>query len=132
MAEVLQTVARFVWWQDAFLARGLLESHGIPAIVTDHNTVRMDWHYSNAIGGVRLQVPFAQADAARTVLSSEDLNWASEELQQDCDPCPACKSQRTRVVWTRRRHAYLSWLLIGLPLWRMRISMECDNCGADW
>jgi Putative prokaryotic signal transducing protein len=40
----------------ALVAKGLLDSAGIKCFLSDENTVRMDWMWSNALGGVRLWV----------------------------------------------------------------------------
>lgn len=64
----LVTVASYRDLPNADLARAALESAGIPAWIQDDNLVRMDWFYSNAIGGMRLQVDVADAEAAREIL----------------------------------------------------------------
>jgi hypothetical protein len=37
---------------EAYVGRSLLESAGIPAWIADENLVRMDWFYSNLVGGM--------------------------------------------------------------------------------
>lgn len=64
----LVTVASYRDLPNADIARAALESAGIPAWIQDDNLVRMDWFYSNAIGGIRLQVDAADAEAAREIL----------------------------------------------------------------
>lgn len=60
------TVARFVDLSSAWVALGLLESHGIPAALTDHHTAGINWLCMPAIGGVRLQTrPHHVAEAER-------------------------------------------------------------------
>jgi hypothetical protein len=41
---------------EALVAKGRLDSVGIKCFLSDENTVRMDWLWSNALGGVRLWV----------------------------------------------------------------------------
>jgi hypothetical protein len=41
---------------EAFVARSLLEDAGIQAFLQDDNVVRMDWFWSNGIGGIKLVV----------------------------------------------------------------------------
>jgi hypothetical protein len=70
------TIARYSLAIEAHIARAKLESEGIPAFVADEHTITADWLYSNAMGGVRLQVPDAFVEQARTILAtdfSEDL-----------------------------------------------------------
>ncbi|MGA4635893.1 DUF2007 domain-containing protein [Pseudomonas solani] len=70
------TIARYSLAIEAHVARAKLESEGIPAFVADEHTITADSLYSNAMGGVRLQVPEACVEQARTILAtdfSEDL-----------------------------------------------------------
>src|ERR1700722_6509834 len=57
-AEDVKLVAlrRFRDLPGALVAKGLLDSAGITCFLSDANTVRMDWLWSNALGGVRLWV----------------------------------------------------------------------------
>lgn len=59
-------IATFTVPEDAHLFRTFLESRGIEGFVLDENVVQLFWHYSNAIGGVRLVVDDADADDAVT------------------------------------------------------------------
>lgn len=58
------TVATFTVPEDAHLFRTFLESRGIEGFVLDENFVQLFWHYSNAIGGVRLAVADEDAEDA--------------------------------------------------------------------
>ncbi|MGB7621062.1 MAG: DUF2007 domain-containing protein [Terriglobia bacterium] len=64
----LVTVRKFRDLMDAVMAKGLLESVGIESFLIDENMVRIDWLISNAIGGIKLQVTSADAEAAIAVL----------------------------------------------------------------
>jgi hypothetical protein len=52
----LLALRRFRDLPGALVAKGLLDSAGIKCFLSDENTVRMDWLWSNALGGVRLWV----------------------------------------------------------------------------
>jgi Putative prokaryotic signal transducing protein len=52
----LVALCRFRDLPEALVAKGLLDSAGIKCFLSDENTVRMDWMWSNALGGVRLWV----------------------------------------------------------------------------
>ncbi len=54
-------VATFSKPEEAHLLRMRLEAGGIRSFIRDENTIQMDWFYSNALGGVRVEV--AEADA---------------------------------------------------------------------
>jgi hypothetical protein len=63
----LVTIRSFWYVAEAELARGLLESAGIPSFLFDENIVSLGW-YANAVGGVRLRVDAANAEAANRIL----------------------------------------------------------------
>src|SRR5215467_3867716 len=45
----------------ASVAKSILDSAGIECFLADDSVIRMDWFYSNAIGGIKLLVPAADA-----------------------------------------------------------------------
>lgn len=67
------TIARFDNPVTANIAKARLDAAGIPALLADEHTVSMNWLLSNAIGGVRLQVPDEYAVRAMDLLE-EDLS----------------------------------------------------------
>jgi len=72
----------------------VLDSAEIDCFLADANTVRMDWFYSNAIGGVQLLVREDDADAAGQLLDQSPVNeFEAPELGQFKQPrCPNCDS----------------------------------------
>ena len=70
---MLITVARYSLPYEAHLARARLEAEDIPAFVMEEHTINMQWLYSNALGGVRLQVPQGfEADAAAVLAENRE------------------------------------------------------------
>jgi len=65
------TLRRFRNFLEAQLAKTILDAAGIPCFLADENTVRMDWFYSNAIGGIKLWVNEEDAEATATLLDAE-------------------------------------------------------------
>jgi XTP/dITP diphosphohydrolase len=65
----LITIRRFRDLPAAHVALSKLESAGINCELADDEMVRMDWFYSNLIGGVRLQVPENEVEDAEQVLA---------------------------------------------------------------
>jgi hypothetical protein len=53
---------------EALLAKGSLDSAGIECWLIDDNMVRLDWFYSNLLGGIKLQVTQEDAEAANELL----------------------------------------------------------------
>ena len=70
--EALVTVARYRDMPEAVVARAVLEQAGIECLLRDENTVRMDWFWSNLIGGMRLQVAAKDEAAAREAALAAD------------------------------------------------------------
>lgn len=68
---MLTTVARFDFPYEAQIARAKLEAAGLPAYVADEHTNNADWLYSQALGGVRLQVPSSAVEQAIALLQTE-------------------------------------------------------------
>ncbi|MGB8353783.1 MAG: hypothetical protein WCD79_07855 [Chthoniobacteraceae bacterium] len=67
----MQTIAKFTKPEDAHLLRMRLESAGFEAFVQDENTIQIDAFYSNAIGGVSVQVIDQDADAVKAFLAED-------------------------------------------------------------
>jgi Putative prokaryotic signal transducing protein len=65
---------RFSFLPEALVAKGVLESAGVKCFLSDENTIRMDWLWSNALGGVRLWVREDDLPEAATLLSPEYSN----------------------------------------------------------
>lgn len=74
----LVTIAVFQYTQEATVAQTLLDAAGIPYYLKDALTVEMDPFFSNAIGGVKLQVNEEDVDAAMEVL--KDLNLINSNV----------------------------------------------------
>ena len=66
----LVTIASYREPHFAHLAKSKLESEGILAAVGNENIVNMNWFYSNAVGGVTLQVLESHARRALEILES--------------------------------------------------------------
>ena len=64
-----KTVQSYPTTLAASLAKARLEDVGIPVFLANATMVDTVWHLSNAIGGVRLQVPCKDLQRAATVLS---------------------------------------------------------------
>ncbi len=130
------TVDAFTNPLDAHIARGLLESEGIPALLHSEHHVWSTWPYSLALGGVRLQVPQGYVGRARDLLARQrdgEFERALEEQQGvDEDRCGCCGStdlRFTRSPW----HVMLSIATLGLSgiIFPPGITgRQCRACGA--
>lgn len=126
MDSTFKTIASFENAIDAEIARGRLESEGIAAHIRDATMVGTNWLYSNAVGGVKLEVNAADVDQARQLLddakdeSLDDEGWGS---------CPQCGSRKLDLR-TDRRITHVTWLLFGIPLLFPRKQFVCRECEA--
>jgi hypothetical protein len=133
---VLKTVASFREPYEAQLVRGKLEAEGIPAIVQDEHLVQMNWTYSQAIGGVKVQVPEEALERARQILvegqgvefgTTED----SVEEPDEEDICPKCGSSSTFPRPYSLSSIALS-IIYCLPIFWRKEGKVCRNCGTAW
>ena len=65
----LAVIRKFRDLHEAWAAKGALDAAGIESHLLDENLVRLDWFYSNAIGGVRLCVRVDDAAQAFRILN---------------------------------------------------------------
>ena len=138
------TLARFGNPVEANIAKGRLEQAGIPCFLSDEHLITITWLYSNAVGGIRLQVHASDEAEAREILSAEvpygDLLAESEEVsaqeaksvQEERIVCPNCGSENCSRELKTRRSLWLSWIFLGLPLPFFSRSKHCYRCGYDW
>jgi len=133
-ARELVTLHRYRDLSEAIVARSLLEAAGIAAWIRDENLVRMDWMYSNAVGGIRLQVDAQNVAVAEDALNQpvpESLSFG-EKAEFTQPRCPMCGSLEISFMGSDRRAALTSLTLLSLPLPLGRESWECQACGACW
>jgi hypothetical protein len=131
------TIATYIGAWEAHLARAKLESEGIFAVVLDDQIASINWFYSNAVGGVRLQVSETDAERAALILekdSGEDpaTQQESPALDSSIPACPVCGSTSIRRERFSLPIALLSFLLFGLPFLFNRKRVICMNCNRKW
>jgi hypothetical protein len=114
------------------LAKGKLDSAGIKCNLADDNTVRMDWFWSNAIGGVKLLVRREDAAEAARLLNQpipERLD-VPDVGEFDQPTCPGCGS--LDVSLDELHKASYGSIFIGFPLPIQRSGWKCHACGNTW
>ncbi len=135
-SQSVRTIRRYRDQPEALLARSVLESAGIPCYLRDENTIRIEWIWSNYMGGIRLQVAEADAEAAEAILSQPIPARIAVEGEPDYDQprCPNCGSLDVSFNNFDAKVGATSMLLFGFPLlspvekdyWR------CEECGTNW
>ena len=141
----LTTIRTFDNYVTAHIIKAKLETEGIRCVLIDENTVTMQWHIANAIGGIKLKVANADVAHANHILEVTEKEayaesqtvgfWDDEDIDQ-LDPnnriCIHCGSQNTRKDDYDKRPAILSWLLLGFPLFFKSDKWHCFHCGSKF
>ncbi len=117
---------------EALLAKGSLDSAGIECSLADANTVRIDWFWSNAVGGVKLLVAREDVADAEQVLSQPipenfDVTGIGEYQQPHCPKCNSLDINFRELDPS----AYLT-LAFNVPIPIRRRAWRCHSCNAEW
>ena len=125
-------VARFRDLPEAEIARSVLDSAGIEAFLAEENIVRLDWFYSNLVGGIKLLVRAEDADAACQLLEQGipgKFEADGEEYEQP--RCPRCQSWDVAFDGLNRPITY-AVLSLGFPVPVTNRGWKCQSCGYQW
>ena len=122
---VTLTTLNWIGETDALCAQ--LEASGIKTSVPDQGAVTANPLYANAIGGIRVQVE--ESDLPRAL---EILQGRLPSAARDMFACPQCGSDSVRYETVSKRFAFLTLLLIGIPLLWLRQQCRCESCGHKW
>ena len=118
---------------EALLLKSILDSAGIECFLGDENTIRMDWFWSNLLGGVKICVRKADAEAASSLLEQASPEGfvvdGAGEFQQP--RCPKCESFDISFQGLNKRVAFTS-SFFGVPVPLKRCFWKCDSCGHQW
>jgi hypothetical protein len=126
-------VGRYRDLPQAQLAKCALDSAGIPCFLRDENTIRLEWVWSNLMGGIRLQVAAADLEAAEAILAQPipgTIATDTEDVfEQPC--CPRCGSLDI-VYETKNQKVGMASMYIGIPLLLNKDAWKCQTCDAEW
>lgn len=127
------TVASFETSFEAWLFRNRIAEHGISAIVTNEHIVNTYWLYSNAVGGVKVQIPSSELGAyeAMPVRPIEDMPPAltGDDSDTVLSTCPQCHSTEIYHQNWPRRLVFGGWLIFGFPPPIYYPTTICHSCG---
>jgi hypothetical protein len=134
LAERLITVARFRDLIEAQLAKGKLEAAGIRTFLANENIVSLDWFYSNAVGGLHLQVQEGDVGDATAILEEpipEEIVEEQSGVVYEQPHCPRCDSLDIGYETINRLWSYgLMFAIAPIPV--RRSNWHCQTCGAEW
>jgi hypothetical protein len=127
----LVTIRQFRDLPEALLAKGSLESAGIDTVLTDENIVRLDWFWSNLMGGIKLNVDPENVEAANSILDQPipenfDVSGVGEYVQPRCPKCLSLDVNFQELDPA----AYASLVLVPVPFHRR--AWRCHSCRAEW
>ncbi len=127
------TLRKFRDLPEALLARGSLESAGIQAYLVDDNMVRMDWFYSNLLGGIKLKVQAEDVAAANEILNQPipetiEIDGVGSYEQPKC---PSCQSLDVSYQELNKFFSY-GTASIGIPIPVFKQAWACHACGNEW
>ncbi len=138
------TLMTFTFPTEAHVVKGFLESNGVETFLKDEMTVQVNNFYSNAIGGVKLQVNETDYDNGIQLLHeggylkdhSEDMGVEIKIVETarfaDQKTCPFCQSDNFG------KSKKLSWPIVPLflilnimfPIYKP--TFKCFDCGEEW
>ncbi|MCL2160534.1 MAG: DUF2007 domain-containing protein [Betaproteobacteria bacterium] len=129
---MLVTIATFSFPHEAHLAKAQLDAFDIPSFIADGHTINMYWLFSNAMGGVRLQVPKEFAAQAQELLDGPVEIAPIPESEIGPEPesvvCPNCGGALSKPYTAGKRPAFITWLFLGFPLWPIKKVRRCMVC----
>lgn len=138
------TIQTFMYPHEASLAKAKLESAGIDCFVQDELTIQVINLYSNALGGVKLQVPEDKTEEARSILieggfiivDKEKLKKHIEVLNSNDYPykekCPFCKSDNIDTVVNPSAFVILFYFILGVIFPIFKSWEKCYDCERQW
>ena len=96
-----QTIITFTQPHDAHFAKGLLESEGIETIIRDELTAQVNNFYSNAIGGVKLDVKESDLITATSILKEGGYIKEPKETIRKNVEIVELKDNTDKAIWNR-------------------------------
>jgi len=124
----LVTIGSYSTPYEAGLVRAELEAFDIDASLVDADTISVNWLWSNALGGVKVQVLESEVEDALRVLAAQP---GEEPDASAATVCPRCGSADTHYFLDKRA-SFLTWLVLGLPVVPAFSRRACGGCGFKW
>ncbi len=142
MEPPLKIVATYSMPYQAHLAKSRLETEGISAFIRDEHLISIDWLYSPALGGVKLEVPEGQWEEAKQILETSIPNDLEEMEIIEGDPaqippteimtqleCANCGSQGFVEKKKNPVSGFINGVFLGIPYFWFGQPYLCRACG---
>ena len=130
----LVILRRFRDMPDALLAWSILDSTGMESFLIDEITARMDWLWSNLLGGVKICVRSEDAEDAVQILKLEIPEKFNVEGFGDFEQprCPQCRSLNISYESFNKPATYACTFFLKLPITIGRPRWKCQSCNHVW
>jgi rubredoxin len=111
---------------DAQVLQSYLGGSGIPSFLPDEMTLQNYWLWTNAIGGIRIQVAEEDVERAREILRDR-IGAAPAPATKICPHCGAAmkESVASLDLFSKIALAFVAQI----PL-RAKTAWKCPQCGA--
>jgi hypothetical protein len=132
----LVTVKTFLDQPEAYIARALLEQHGITTFLFDQNFVAVNWFNLFAVSGLRLMVVEEEAAQACAILAEVVAQppagaTADAAVVPATPSCPECGSTDTTRVYSLIA-AIAAFFIAKVPLLLRTTKWRCRQYGHRW
>lgn len=129
--DSLKTITNYIDAIQAHIVKGKLNSEGIHASIAHEHHIWENWMISNAIGGVKIQVPESQVENAKKILADIDTGKFEIEDKSRLE-CPVCKSNNIVENKNSWRFAFIGLFALHIPIPYHRNKVKCNNCDYKW
>jgi len=119
---------------EAAIAKSVLDSAGIDCFLADDNLVRLDWFYSNLIGGIKLLVPEKDVEAATNLLDEGSPDkFSVEGVGEYQQPrCPTCNYIDVSCDGLDKPLTFAAMFLTNLAIPVITKGRKCRSCRHRW
>ena len=123
------TVTRTVQTAEAHVLKTMLESRGLEVVVQDEHIISIQPLYTDAIGGVKIQVRRSDLERAKSYLS--EIHQQSGALAEVI--CPNCQSKEVEIAGSFSEGlSFFQKVLktFAFPVFKKRWC--CHSCQYEW
>lgn len=139
-----ETILTFTYPHEAHMAKSYLESNRIEVMIKDEMTAQVYNFYSNAIGGVKLQVKKSDFEAGLKILqnggyiNTDELSRQSKievikiDRPANKNFCPFCKSENVVKKRDPNILVLIVYFILGVIFPIFKSGYQCYDCGKAW
>jgi hypothetical protein len=117
---------------DALLANSILDSANVECFLIDEIMIRMDWMWSNLLGGIKLWVRPEDADAGELLdqdyLESFEVEGVGEYRQPRCSNCQSFDISYRGLM----KYLPYGMLWLHFPFPVAHVAWVCYSCAHVW